>query len=66
MSSCSCGLNNNIPKPHEDKSFTPLSSAYDTLKVSMDKGKCFSTMDYVLVSIILIILFILLKDYKWR
>ena len=64
MSSCNCGLNQSgIPKPSEEKRYTPLSGAYDTLKVSMNRKV--STMEYFLMIIIIMILFTLIKDYKW-
>jgi hypothetical protein len=66
MSSCNCGLNNSgIPKPSEGKRYAPLSGAYDTLNVSMNKNRKVSTMEYFLMIIIIIILFTLVKDYKW-
>ena len=66
MSSCNCGINNpSIPKPSEKGKYAPISSAYDTLKVGMNNGKKLSTMEYFLIIVIIIILFTLLKDYKW-
>ena len=66
MSSCNCGINKpGIPKPSEENKYAPLSRAYDTLKVGMKNGKKLSTMEYVLLIIIIIILFTLAKDYKW-
>jgi len=66
MSSCNCGLTKpSIPKPSEEGNYAPTSSAYDTLKVGMKNGKKLSTMEYVLLIIIIIILFTLAKDYKW-
>ena len=66
MSSCNCGLTKpSIPTPSEEGNYAPISSAYDTLKVGMKNGKKLSTMEYVLLIIIIIILFTLAKDYKW-
>jgi len=66
MSSCNCGINKpSIPKPSEEGKYAPISSAYDTLKVGMKNGKKLSTMEYVLLIVIIIILFTLVKDYKW-
>jgi hypothetical protein len=66
MSSCNCGINKpGIPKPSEENKYAPLSRAYDTLKVGMKKDKKVSTMEYFLMVVIIVILFTLLKDYKW-
>ena len=66
MSSCNCGINKpSIPKPSEEKKYAPLSRAYDTLKVGMKKDKKVSTIEYFLMVVIIVILFTLLKDYKW-
>ena len=66
MSSCNCGLTKpSIPKPSEEGKYAPLSSAYDTLKVTMKKDKKLSTLEYFLIIVIIMIIFTLMKDYKW-
>jgi hypothetical protein len=64
MSSCSCGQNKpSIPKPSENTGgYSPLSSAYETLRGSTTKKICM--LDYALLILAIFIIFKLVKGYK--
>ena len=65
MSTCNCGLGGNqIPKPLEDKNYASVNSIYDNLRTSTTNGKKYSSFEYFLIIMIILILFIMVKDYK--
>ena len=65
MSTCNCGMNKQtIPTPAEGHKYAPLSTAYDTLSgVAGRKKIC--PMEYFLILLIIIIIYMLSKDQKW-
>lgn len=63
MSTCSCGIT--PPKALEKDEYATVETAYDTLRVSQKKGKKFTTFEYFLIILLLLILFGLIKDIKF-
>tara|TARA_Y100000996_G_scaffold239398_1_gene188222 strand:- start:4464 stop:4667 length:204 start_codon:yes stop_codon:yes gene_type:complete len=64
-STCNCGINKpTIPKPVEEGNYASVKTAYDTLKTTMNKNKKFTTFEYFLIVVIILIMFTMIKDYK--
>ena len=62
MSQCSCGIN--PPEPIEEKEYAAVDTAYDTLKDKVLHKKKYSTFEYFLILLIVIIVYHLIKDLK--
>ena len=63
MSQCSCGINS-PPKPIEEEEYASIDTAYDTLKENFSTKKKYSTFEYFLIIVIIIIVYHLIKDLK--
>ena len=63
MSTCSCGIT--PPEALERNEYATVETAYDTLRGSQKKRKKFTTFEYFLVILLLIILFGFIKEGKF-
>lgn len=64
MSSCSCGLggNSSIPKPKEEKIYANIETAFEPSRIN--KKKTFKNLEIFLILVIIVIIFMLIKDMK--
>jgi hypothetical protein len=61
MSTCNCGIDK--PKPLEGKKYADVETAYDTMSKSFQKKKI-SNFEFFLIIILILLSFILLREYK--
>lgn len=65
MSTCSCGVggNSSIPKPTEEKKYATVEKAFEPIMINHRPRK-FTTFEVFLIVVILVILYMLVKDVK--